>query len=130
MNSYELILLFDANLGEEKIGQAVGKVEEKIKSQSGEIDRVEKWGTRRLASMVKKAKNLTQAYYVLIRFKGPASLIAELRTYLKVTEIIVRYFISRAVATTAASERREITGVPLNATPVGEIRGEPLGESQ
>ena len=96
-------------------------MEEKTKGQSGAIDKVEKWGTKRLASMIKKAKGLTQGYYVLVRFHGQPTLPAELRSYLHVTEHVVRYFISRAVEETeAAVETKEISGTPLEATEVGE----------
>src|SRR3989338_8267210 len=121
MNNYELILLFDANLGEDKIDAVLARVEEKTKGQGGAIDKIEKWGTKRLASMIKKAKGLTQGYYVLVRFHGPSSLQAELRSYLHVTEHVVRYFISRAVEIEAAAvETKEISGTPLEAAETGE----------
>lgn len=128
MNPYELIMLFDTNLGEEKIGQFVSKIEEKIKGWGGGEIKTEKWGTRRLNSIMKKAKALTQAYYVLIRFQSPPGLPAELQSYLKVSESVVRYFISRAVEVEAPPERKEIAGIPIEAVSVPEIKGEPLGE--
>lgn len=131
MNPYELIMIFDPGQGEEKIGQFVTKIEEKIKGSGGEVEKIEKWGTRRLASMLKKAKSLTQGYYVLMRFKSPSSVPAELRAYLMVSENVVRYFLSRAVAPEAvASEKKEIAGTPIEAVSVGEIKGEPLGKSE
>lgn len=119
MNQYELILLFDSAMGEDKIGLILGKVEDKIKALGGEVSKTEKWGTRKLASMVRKAKNLTQAYYVLVRFNAPSGLPASLNGYLKVSEHIVRHFISRAVELPPAEER--IEGRPLEAVNVGEI---------
>jgi len=131
LNPYELIMLFNPTLGEEKIGQFVTKVEEKIKGWGGEVEKTEKWGTRRLASMIKKAKSLTQCYYVLVRFKSPSSVPADLRGFLKVSEIVVRYFIARAVAQEAVSpENKEIPGAPVDALPIGEIKGEPLGKPE
>ena len=119
MNPYELILLFDSAMGEDKIGVISAKVEDKIKTLGGEVSKTEKWGTRKLASMVRKAKNLTQAYYILMRFNAPAGLPASLNSYLKVSEHIVRHFISRAVELPPAEER--IEGRPLDAVNVGEI---------
>ena len=131
MNPYELIILFDSAQGEEKIGQFVTKVEDKIKAQGGEIDKTEKWGTRRLASMLKKFPSLTQAYYVLLRFQSPPAVPAEIQAYLKVSENVVRYFLSRAVAPEDVTvEKREIAGTPLPAVAVGEIKGEPLGKPE
>jgi small subunit ribosomal protein S6 len=116
-------MIFDSGQGEEKIGQFVTKIEDKIKGSGGEVEKVEKWGTRRLASVIKKAKSLTQGYYVLVRFKGPSPAPAELRAYLKVSESVVRYFLSRAVAPEAVVSA-------IEAVSVGEIKGEPLGKSE
>ena len=120
MNGYELTLIFDTNLGEERIDAMVAKVEDKIKAGAGEIEKVEKWGIKKLASMMKKAKRLTQAYYVLIRFKGMPALPGELKAYLKVSEHVLRYYLTRAVEIPPAQER--IGGRPLEAVNVGEIK--------
>ena len=135
MNNYELILIFDPSQGEDKIGAFVARVEEKIKSLGGEVEKTEKWGTRRLASMIKKAKTLTQGYYVLFRFKSPAAAPAELRAFLKVAENVTRYFLSKAVIAIAPT-RRIMPGQQAPAAPqpevldIGEIKGKPLGEPQ
>ena len=135
MNNYELILIFDPSQGEDKIGAFVARVEEKIKSLGGEIEKTEKWGTRRLASMIKKAKTLTQAYYVLLRFKAPSQVPAEMRAFLKVAENVTRYFLSKAVIAIAPT-RRVMPGQQAPAAPqpevldIGEIKGKPLGEPQ
>lgn len=125
MNPYELILLFDPGAAEEKISQFVTKLEDKIRSAGGEVDKTEKWGIKKLASMIKKMKSLTQAYYVLIRFKSPPTVPAELTAHLKVSEIVVRYFISCAVPVEAAAPAPSSEVVA-----VGEIKGEPLAKPE
>jgi len=120
LNAYELILLLDPKLGEEKIGLAGTKIEEKIKALGGSEIKTEKWGMRKLASIVKKAKGITQAYYVLIRFQSAPNLPAELKAFLKVNENVVRYFVSKAVEVAPVEER--IEGKPLEAVNVGEIK--------
>lgn len=111
MNPYELMLIFDPGLGEEKIGAIVSKIEEKIAGLKGEINKTEKWGIRSLASMMKRAKKLKQGYYVLVRFSGETAVPGALQAYLKVTENIVRYSILK-----------------VTEMPSGEIKGEPLEE--
>lgn len=124
MNSYELVLIIDPNLGEEKSATLITKVEDKIKSLGGQVDKTEKWGMRRLASVMKSAKRLKQAYYVLIRFSSETSVPAQIRSLLKVTEEVVRYNLALAVETPVA----EIEGAPIAtavaAVNVGEITGE------
>lgn len=133
MNSYELMLIFDPELGEDRIGTVVSKIEDKIKGLGGDVEKTDKWGARRLASMVRRAKKLQQAYYVVVYFKSEPSLPEELQNYLKVTENIVRYSIVRAMP----KPLEEIEGAPIaagaeeEAVNVGEIKeeGESLGES-
>lgn len=120
MNSYELILIFDPVLGEDKIGVMVTKIEDRIKALKGEVTKTEKWGLRRLASMMRKARKVTQAYYVLIRFDSPPSVPAEIKANLKVTENIIRYFISKAVELPPPPIRTEAK--PLEAVNVGDIK--------
>lgn len=113
MNSYELMLLFDPNLGEEKIGQIISKIEEKIKGSGGDLKKTDKWGAKRLAGTYKKLKRLSQAYYVLIYFEAPATAPPKLQSSLKVMEEILRYSIYRSSEETLA-----------------EIKGEPLAEGK
>jgi small subunit ribosomal protein S6 len=130
VKDYELILIFDPKQGEEKILSFVAKMEEKIKGLGGTVSRTDKWGTRNLASMMGKAKTLTQGYYVMIKFQSPPAAPAELKALLKVSEQVVRYFLSLevVVAPPRVPERKEIAGAPLGAVAVGEIKGAPLGE--
>lgn len=120
LNSYELMIIFDPNLGEEKIGAMVGKVEDKIKSLKGEISKTDKWGARRLASVMHKAKKLRQGFYVLIYFKSDPSVPAQVQALLKVTENVVRYSVMRAGEAPVAAPGGEIEAVN-----VGEIKAEP-----
>jgi len=130
LKAYELIMIMDPILGEEKIGLIIDKISDKINSVKGEIDSIEKWGVRRLNSIFKKAKRQTNGYYVLIRLKGPANLPAEVKALLKVTENVTRYFLTNAfVQTEAPVEKKEIVGTPLEPVNVGEIKGEAVGES-
>jgi len=120
------MLIFDPNLGEETISGIVTKLEEKIKKFGGELEKTDKWGTRRLASVMHKAKKLTQGYYVVVYFKSESALPGQLQSTLKVTENIVRYSILRATERPPA----EIEGEPqIEAVNVGEIKEEPSGQS-
>lgn len=133
MNFYELILIFDPNLGEEKIEGMVSKIEGKIKNLGGELEKTDKWGIRKLGSVMSVAKKLREGYYFVIYFKATTSLPRELQNYLKVTENVIRYTICRAVAKPLA----EIAGTALEskeeikAVDIGEIKevGETFGES-
>ena len=93
MNPYELMLIHDPGLGDDKIAHSIAKVEEKIKGLGGTIRRTEKWGAKRLATPFQKHKKISQAYYTLIFFEAPTELPPKLLPILKVTEEILRYAI-------------------------------------
>jgi small subunit ribosomal protein S6 len=125
LRPYELFLLIDPNLGDEKIAEMIVKVEDKIKGWGGEIIKTDKWGLKKLASLVKKAKKLTQAYYTIIYFQSESTLPEKLRGYLKVTEHLVRY----SVINSEATPQPAATAVAAaEAVFVGEIQGEGLGQ--
>jgi small subunit ribosomal protein S6 len=124
LTSYELMLLIDPGLGEEKTEALLTKVANKIKTLGGEIEKTDKWGTKKLASIVHRAKKLTSAYYVVIYFKSATSLPAELRNFLKVTEEVVRSSIMHAVEKTL-----EPAVEAVNVGEIKEVAGELGGES-
>ena len=119
MFSYELVVSFDPNLGEEKIGEMVSKIETKIKGFGGEVEKVDRWGIRKLASIIKKAKKLTQAYFVVVFFKGEKVLPGKVQSYLKVTEDIIRYSIFKGVP----KQKVEIAGTPADKGAVEAVNG-------
>jgi small subunit ribosomal protein S6 len=130
LNPYELILVFDSSLGEEKIDALLAKIEGKIKDLGGEIEKTDKWGTRRLASMMKKARKVTQAYYVLICFKAQTAVPGGLQKYLKVQENVIRYSLVRAEAHSAAEGKSApLAAGDIQAVEVGEIKGEAAAPS-
>ena len=133
MSLYELMMIFDPNLGDEKIEKIISKAEEKIKSLGGEIEKTDKWGSKRLAAPFAKFKKLTNGYYVVIYFKSEPSVPAQVQSSLKVTENIIRYSIYRS---TPVSEQA-MAAPPLieegkgEGLEIGEIKGaeEAFGES-
>lgn len=108
----------------------VNKIEDKIRSLGGEISKTDKWGTRKLASMLRKHPKLQQAFYVLIFFQSATAVPASLNAYLKINEEIARYAVIRGGEEAPA----EIAGTPIaepseaEAVEVGEIKGEPDAE--
>ena len=126
MSQYELTLLFDPNLGEEKITAVATKIEDKIKSLGAEIEKIDKWGVRRLASIIQKGRRIGQAYYIIVYFKGETSVAPALQGYLKVTENVLRYMISKAVPKAPEPPKKEVVKpeAEVSAVSVGEIAGQ------
>ena len=91
MKPYEAIIIFNSGIAEEKIDASVAKFEKKLKDSGGTDVVTAKWGTRKLASMMKSAKKATDGYYVMITFNGEGNTPNELRDLLNVSEEIIRY---------------------------------------
>ncbi|MBI5399982.1 30S ribosomal protein S6 [Candidatus Saganbacteria bacterium] len=129
MNSYELMVIFDPNVGEEKINALIAKIEDKIKGFGGEIEKTDKWGIRKLASIMSGAKKLRSGFYVMVYFKAKTSLPASLAANLKVEESIVRYSILKAEEKKkkdeATAKAEEIT--PVVVSEIQEVTGESVG---
>jgi small subunit ribosomal protein S6 len=88
MSSYESIFILKPDLKEEEIETNLEKVKEIITGKNGIINRVEKWGKKRLAYQVKKQRF---GNYMFIVFESPANLIAELEKNYKLNEDIIKY---------------------------------------
>lgn len=85
---YESVVIINAALEDEQVDSTVARLKEVITSHGGEIAAVDKWGRKRLAYPIKKAKS---GYYVVYRFKAPTDLIAVLERNYRLDENIFRY---------------------------------------
>ncbi|MBI1939759.1 MAG: 30S ribosomal protein S6 [Ignavibacteriales bacterium] len=85
---YESVVIINAALEDEHVDSTVARLREVITSHGGEIAAVDKWGRKRLAYPIKKAKS---GYYVVYRFKAPTDLIAVLERNYRLDENIFRY---------------------------------------
>jgi small subunit ribosomal protein S6 len=91
LKPYEAIIIFKPEIPEEKIDVSIAKFEKKLRDSGGADIVTAKWGTRKLASMMKKAKKATEGYYILINFNGEGDTPNALRDLLNVSEEIIRY---------------------------------------
>ena len=110
MKPYEAVIIFNPALTEEKIDSAVAKFEKKIKESGGADISVSKWGMKKLAARLKKAKKSNEGYYVLINFDGGADTPNKLRSLLNISEDVIRYSVicSRVAGEIVKEEKVEI----------------------
>lgn len=92
MRNYEVMCILNADLDKETNEKAIEKVEDLIKKNKGTVDKVDRWGRRKLAYQIDDHKD---GFYVVIYFKGENKTIAELDRVLKLTGDIVRFMIVR-----------------------------------
>ena len=115
MRDYEVLYIVRADLEDEKVQDAVKRVNTLIERSGGAIERTNLWGKRKLAYEVKHQK---EGSYVLQDFQIEPSRVPELEAALKITEEVLRHLIVRkpekaAVATTVAPPPAEVVLEPI-----------------
>lgn len=86
---YETLFLVNNTLGEEAVKALVAKFTDLI-AANAETESVNEWGVRRLAYPI---EDLTEAYYVLVRFRSAHDFPAELNRIYNITDGILRSLI-------------------------------------
>lgn len=85
---YESTFIVNASLDDAQIDQTIGRVQEFVTTNGGEITSLNKWGRRRLAYSIRKKNN---GFYVVIEFKAQNNLVAQLERFYQLDEAIIRY---------------------------------------
>ena len=90
MNKYEVMFIVKP-AEEEATNAVIEKVEALIARVGGTVEKVDRWGKRRLAYAVKK---FTDGFYVLINFEAAAPAeIKEIDRVLKINDEVLRHLI-------------------------------------
>ena len=89
MNKYETIFVVNTALGEESVKALVEKFTSLIESNA-KIETINEWGNRRLAYPI---EDLTEGYYVLVKFESAPDFPSELSRIYNITDGILRSLI-------------------------------------
>ncbi len=89
---YELVYIVDPNATEAEVDDIQAQIESTISKLGGRLDKVEKWGRRRLAYEIHHHKEGT---YVLDVIEGSGELMRELDRRLKVFDRVIRHLVVR-----------------------------------
>ena len=126
MRDYEVLYIVRADLDDEKVHDAVKRVNTLIERSGGTAERTNLWGKRKLAYEVKHQKD---GSYVLQDFKLDPERVPELESSLKITEEVLRHLIVRkpekAAATAVTPPPAEVVLEPIaaeSAVPAGQVR--------
>ena len=103
MNSYEIMLMLDPDLAEERQNEIVARARELVERGGGAWQTHESWGRRRLAYEIGKKG---EAHYHLLYFAADAATLDELTRVLKITDGAMRHMAVRRTAP-RRSERPE-----------------------
>jgi small subunit ribosomal protein S6 len=92
MNTYEIMLMLDPELADERQQEIVTRVRELVERGGGAWQDHESWGRRKLAYEIAKKG---EAHYDLLHFESNAETLAEITRVLKITDGVMRHMAVR-----------------------------------
>jgi small subunit ribosomal protein S6 len=92
VTEYEILLLLDPDVPEEKQGEVVERVRTLIEQGGGTVERHDAWGRRKLAYPIQKKE---EGVYHLVSFTSEAETLDELSRVLKIDDDVLRHLATR-----------------------------------
>ena len=102
---YELVYVVSPDATEEQVTDLQTQVESIVTRMSGQVEKVENWGRRKLAYEIGRHKEGT---YVLLVINGSGELMKEIDRRLKVFDTVIRHLVVRVDEDEAVIERVQI----------------------
>jgi small subunit ribosomal protein S6 len=136
MRIYEELFIIKPDAPEEEIDQIIEQMKGVITTHGGTIDKVDKWGKRRLAYRVDKHR---EGSYVFIQFTCAPETVKELERRLRVTDSVIKFLTVRIDETLKRLDKRrkhrekrahrKATAAPAPAQPsvAAQMLGTPEG---
>jgi small subunit ribosomal protein S6 len=94
VNDYEIMLLLDPELTDERGDEIIQRIRTSVEGANGTWDGHEPWGRRRLEYEI---DHKGEAVYHLLLFTAPAETLAEITRVLKITDGVLRHGAYRRV---------------------------------
>ena len=92
MTEYEILLMLDPDLPEEKQTEVVQRTREQIEKGGGTFERHDVWGRRRLAYEI---DHKTDGTYHLLAFTASPETLDEVSRVLKIDDVVMRHLATR-----------------------------------
>lgn len=92
MRIYEELFIVKPDATDELIDPLIEQLTGVITKGKGAIEKIDKWGVRKLAYRVKK---FAEGYYILIRFSTTAETVKELERRLRVHDLVIKFITVR-----------------------------------
>jgi small subunit ribosomal protein S6 len=94
VNEYEILLMLDPELSDERGEEIIARVRERVESDGGTWDGHEPWGRRKLAYEI---AHRGEGVYHLLLFTAAPETLAEVTRVLKITDGVMRHLAVRRV---------------------------------
>ena len=106
MRRYETVLIAHVDLSEDELNKLITRYEAIVTGQKGILVKVERWGKRKLAYLIKKQ---ARGFYLLIDYAGATAVVNELERNLKIDDKILKFMtVLKAEAVDPAALEKEI----------------------
>ncbi|MBL8212423.1 MAG: 30S ribosomal protein S6 [Bryobacterales bacterium] len=92
MRIYEELYILKPDTTEEDIEASVELIRSTVLAGGGTVDKVDKWGMRKLAYKVEK---FSDGYYVLVQFSTKPEVVKEVERRLRVADSVIKYITVR-----------------------------------
>jgi small subunit ribosomal protein S6 len=90
---YDLIFILRPDTPEAEIDKIISTLQHAVEEKHAKVEKLEKWGTRRLAYRVKK---LREGFYVYLMLRSSqGELLRELERRLRVSDAVIKYLTVR-----------------------------------
>jgi len=90
LRNYELVLIINPEVAEEKFEAAINGISQFITERGGVVNEVERWGKKKLAYPV---EHFMEGSYVLAKFILKPALCKELEASLQISEEVLRHLL-------------------------------------
>ena len=101
---YELGFIISPEVSEEETRSILDRLGQIVAQHGGQIVKINQWGRRRLAYPIERHRD---GYYVFIDMILTPETVSELERTLKVSEIVLRYMVTKRDAKAVQKEREE-----------------------
>ena len=112
MTKYEILLMLDPELAEERQSEIVGRVRELVEGGDGTWVAHEPWGRRRLAYEIDKK---TDGSYHLLHFDAEPDTLDEISRVLKIDDGVMRHMPTHRIEGSRTSAPSPIPAAPERA---------------
>jgi small subunit ribosomal protein S6 len=104
MRIYEELFIVKPDAPEEEVDQFVEQIRTQLTTAGATVDKVEKWGKRRLAYRVDKYR---EGSYVLFQFSSGPEVVKELERRLRVSDSVLKFLTVRIDETLKRLDKRK-----------------------
>lgn len=103
MNPYEIMLLLDAELADERQEEILTRMRELVEQRGGSWQSQDAWGRRKLAYEI---DHKGEAFYHLLQLDCDGETLAELTRVLKITDGVLRHMAVRRIPASRTTPAR------------------------